>query len=406
MNIILEIEDLGKLKMNNMDKKMMINNHSHLINHLDENKKKNFKNRFLISVFVVIFYLIIFVLSFLADKSLSDWINPNFIKYELRGIFAFAFCIVLYIPFFFCVRESLRLVFLRHEKIPIYLMHLFSSLLYMLPSILLIVRTYYVNEPDTDVKEKISLIVLYLIYWSIFFCSIIIVILSVVFLKKYNRLNFQNGFTIPFLTILVSLGFMGFAITGLMSGWTTILFLSISIAGTDVFCYLSGLLFGKHKMAKNISPNKTWEGAILGTILTIGVLLVYSSLLLLDNSKISITHDEQQYDLDRSTFLLWNIIQFQTQSTDPTNPQLWIILFFIASFMVVVSILGDLLFSYIKRKYQIKDFGTTLKSHGGFLDRFDSFIVNSFCYFFYTFTALGIYAMSRNLNILFGPTSF
>ncbi|MBR2651770.1 phosphatidate cytidylyltransferase [bacterium] len=57
------------------------------------------------------------------------------------------------------------------------------------------------------------------------------------------------------------------------------------VFGTDSFAYFGGLLFGKHQMAKNISPKKTWEGFGIGQVITI----ILAMLILFGFSKIN--HD-------------------------------------------------------------------------------------------------------------------
>lgn len=102
--------------------------------------------------------------------------------------------------------------------------------------------------------------------------------------------------------------------------------------GTDTCAYFTGVLLGKHKLYPEISPNKTIEGAIGGIIgCTIFSLLYFN-------------------------YLGTNVYK--------------IILFSI--FASILSMLGDLTASKIKREFKIKDFGNILPGHGGILDRFDS----------------------------------
>jgi phosphatidate cytidylyltransferase len=103
----------------------------------------------------------------------------------------------------------------------------------------------------------------------------------------------------------------------------------------DSMAYVGGTLFGRHKMSERISPKKTWEGLIIGTIFAIimGIL---------------------------------NAVMFQSLSTLG-----WIIT---AIIIVAFGTIGDLFESKIKRDLNIKDSGTILPGHGGFLDRFDSLL--------------------------------
>jgi phosphatidate cytidylyltransferase len=104
--------------------------------------------------------------------------------------------------------------------------------------------------------------------------------------------------------------------------------------------YFSGMLFGKHKLCPKISPKKTIEGAVGGILLCTLTFIGYG-------------------------FILNNFLDANT------NVITYAILGFFAS---VVSQLGDLIMSAIKRKHDVKDYGRIFPGHGGVLDRFDSVI--------------------------------
>lgn len=111
--------------------------------------------------------------------------------------------------------------------------------------------------------------------------------------------------------------------------------------GSDTCAYCVGMLFGKHKMAPVLSPKKTWEGAVGGIIgaavLTLIYGLVFRGMMGLTTSQIA-------------AFAI------------------------IGAAGAVVSMIGDLAASAIKRNYDIKDYGKLIPGHGGILDRFDSVI--------------------------------
>ncbi|MDF1673400.1 MAG: phosphatidate cytidylyltransferase [Vicingaceae bacterium] len=116
---------------------------------------------------------------------------------------------------------------------------------------------------------------------------------------------------------------------------------------SDTGAYLSGRFFGKHKLFERISPKKTWEGTIGGTILTVGIAYVLS-------------------------------IYFTDLSL--TN---WIV---IGILTAIFGGLGDLVESMLKRSLNIKDSGNILPGHGGILDRFDGLLVG--IPFIYTYLQL------------------
>lgn len=109
---------------------------------------------------------------------------------------------------------------------------------------------------------------------------------------------------------------------------------------TDSFAYFCGRLFGKHKLIPEVSPKKTVEGAIGGVIFgTLGV-------------------------------VIYGLVVAKAFGATPNYPVLAI-----GGILIpVVSQIGDLVMSAIKREYGIKDFGKMLPGHGGLLDRFDSSI--------------------------------
>ena len=127
--------------------------------------------------------------------------------------------------------------------------------------------------------------------------------------------------------------------------------------GCDTCAYCVGVLIGKHKMAPVLSPKKSVEGAVGGVV---GAALLT---------------------------ILYGMIFKEAMGTDTTQV---LILAAISAVGALISMVGDLTASAIKRNYDIKDYGTLIPGHGGILDRFDSVI----------FTAPIIYFLAANFIVL------
>jgi phosphatidate cytidylyltransferase len=106
----------------------------------------------------------------------------------------------------------------------------------------------------------------------------------------------------------------------------------------DTFSYIVGAFFGKNHIFKYLSPKKTLEGYIGGLFFTNILLTSY-------------------------LFVIKEIIMIMP----------FIILI---NLLIVISIMGDLIESYFKRRNSIKDSSNYLPGHGGYFDRFDSFIAS------------------------------
>jgi phosphatidate cytidylyltransferase len=117
-------------------------------------------------------------------------------------------------------------------------------------------------------------------------------------------------------------------------------FIFIGAWVTDTFAYFTGMLFGKHKLIPAVSPKKTVEGAIGGTVFCIAFFVGFGAI---------VNHF--------------------------TDSQINLVLIAFAGLLsALVSMIGDLSMSVIKRTYGIKDYGTIFPGHGGVLDRFDSIL--------------------------------
>lgn len=355
-----------------------------LVNRIDDSKKQNFKNRVIVSIFVVLYYLLVLVVTLLSDDvykdySSFDWIQNKTLE-TLKPYFAILLMLIIFVPFVFCLVEASYLIFRKYERIPIFLVVFFCTIAYLLPLCYFIASRLFIN-----INENVGDYYLRGSYIAILFgfASLLILLVSInIILSIYKRNNFKNVITLNTLAIIITLGFSGFVFMAIFKGWLAILFLLLSVVITDVMCYISGMLFGKHKMAKFISPNKTWEGAIIGSSFSTGILILFCFFLTFDNKKI-VTKD-----LFRWRFNIENIVSFKTEK----DYNLWLLLLFVSILLVIFSIMGDLLFSYVKRKFNIKDFSNFLRSHGGFLDRVDSLLVTSLTFFVYTLVAIGIHS--------------
>ncbi len=112
---------------------------------------------------------------------------------------------------------------------------------------------------------------------------------------------------------------------------------------TDIFAYFTGVFFGKHKLIPDVSPKKTVEGSIGGT--------VFCAL----------------------SFVAFGVIMNRIFGMNAN----FLVLAIGGVLVAVISQIGDLIMSVIKRHYGIKDFGKLFPGHGGMLDRFDSILAVS-----------------------------
>ena len=116
-----------------------------------------------------------------------------------------------------------------------------------------------------------------------------------------------------------------------------VLLLLLYIWAADIGAYFSGRRFGNKKLCPNVSPNKTWEGVCGGVFLAQVVAIAY----VLSSIQIPIAKD-------------------------------FLVFCFLALIVSLVSVLGDLFESVLKRISNQKDSGSILPGHGGLLDRIDS----------------------------------
>ena len=129
-------------------------------------------------------------------------------------------------------------------------------------------------------------------------------------------------------------------------GLDLVIFLFMITIITDSFAYFGGRLVGKNKLLEIISPKKTWEGTIIGSAVGTFVCTVYYLTVI---------------NPDVSVFAISVVVLF----------------------LSLVGQFGDLFFSAIKRKYNVKDFSNIMPGHGGVLDRLDSiiFVMLAFTFF-------------------------
>lgn len=109
---------------------------------------------------------------------------------------------------------------------------------------------------------------------------------------------------------------------------------------SDAGAYYAGTLFGKHKLAPVVSPNKTVEGVVGGLVSAVLGMLIYAVIMQL-GFKLRIHY---------GAAILYGLLGSG------------------------IGVIGDLCFSIIKRQSGLKDYGNLLPGHGGFFDRFDSVV--------------------------------
>lgn len=165
---------------------------------------------------------------------------------------------------------------------------------------------------------------------------IFIFLAPMVFINDFKRYNLTDALFLIGSTLFMGLSFNLLTITRNFD-INYIIYLLLITTMTDTFALFSGMLIGSHKLCPKISPKKTVEGLVGGVLMGTFVSTCFYATVI--NSNISL-----------------------------------VLLIVINLVLCLIAQLGDLVFSAIKRNYDIKDFSELIPGHGGILDRFDSLI--------------------------------
>ena len=171
--------------------------------------------------------------------------------------------------------------------------------------------------------------------------------IPIMFYKNNKLYNIVDAFYIMGMVCFLGIAF-GNIISLSNSNLSKCVFIFIVAFICDTYAYIGGSLIGKHKFT-DISPNKTIEGVIIGVIM--GTFI--------------------------GTMYYFNVVSGLTLSQTLV----------LCLVLTGLSVMGDLLFSSIKRNFGEKDFSNLIPGHGGILDRFDSIL----------YVSLGLYII---MNII------
>ena len=192
---------------------------------------------------------------------------------------------------------------------------------FVFPLLLLFFLLFEINVISIPLKDNNN-------YYLIFI--LLALITNLFFYKIYTNIT---NFIMSNLLIISFFSLIKILLTP--NGLNIFLYLVVLVSVMDIFAYIGGNIFGKKKIAPTISNGKTIEGTLIGLFFSI-----LASVLIKDLIDIN--------------FLYALILGFT---------------------IGLFSFLGDLLESFFKRRIGIKDSGNFIPGHGGFLDRFDGYIL-------------------------------
>lgn len=259
--------------------------------------------------------------------------------YFLGGYFMLALSLILaYIAGF----ELIRMFSTKH--------HGMFKYRYIMPfySCILVLTNFFVINKMLDFDYKFLLLI------------IIISILCILIVSLRDSSLDMSCAGLFILTIIYGGLMFGFAtsiryvdqvngIEGKYIGLWLMIYLTATTCFTDMGAYTVGSLIGHHKMCPKISPNKTIEGAIGGSLCGgIGGTIILSLV-------------ENYYN--------FSIFGINNKITSI------ILIFILTIILTILGQIGDLIASKLKREYNIKDYSNIFPGHGGVMDRFDSTLI-------------------------------
>lgn len=234
----------------------------------------------------------------------------------------------VYYPIMFSILGIMALwEMMNLKKVPMYMKYI-SSFICLALVLFDYQNTSYFNMPNYPI-----IVGMFLIYSF-----------SIIINKDIKKYTYSDALWLMIVTLVIGVMFNSLIRIRLF-GIEPVIYCFLISTMTDTFALFGGKKFGKHKLAPDISPNKTIEGSVIGSIL--GTIIASSfHYLVIGNISIGVL----------------------------------ILLTFVLS---IFDQMGDLFFSSIKRFYKVKDFSDLIPGHGGVLDRLDSVIFVTMGYLLY-----------------------
>ncbi len=218
--------------------------------------------------------------------------------------------------------------------------HIYRFAIFLFASL----ASYEVLHMMTDSRKKLTCIlaimlnlILYINIYTSFMPNMHIFVLMLILFSIISVLDKEFS-SKSFISLIFTTCFiiMPFTMFYNIADRTKLILVFLISTSSDIFAYVFGSLFGKHKLIERISPNKTIEGSVGSYITSLAITYLYIS----------------YFNLKSNPYYIIGLI-----------------------LAPIVAQFGDLIFSKLKRYYNIKDYGYIFPGHGGIMDRFDSILL-------------------------------
>lgn len=361
---------------------------------LQQQRKQTFFTRARTAIIIVSFYVIYAMLLVLGNEK---WMAPIDFGNQSRFIINF-FNLLMIVPvLYFVAKEITNLCFPERKKLFIFNAAILFAFFFGCSLFMLL--TYHQITP---IKDPVGLtsyqfLLIIMIAQAVGF-TIICTLVWVIMGWRITYVGRKVKFWYPFLVFILNIFFISFFYVTIIHTWVIFAFLLMISNFSDMFAYIYGSHFGKHKMAPKISPKKSWEGLILSTITTIAIMCGVYGLFFIPGA------EAKAHSLYSFLGCQCCNVPYDTPYAN-LQPYYWGIYIFATLVIIAISVLGDLFFSFVKRRFQIKDFSNLLPGHGGILDRLDALIF-VFSFFFLVTIIIQLSTDTEGLRFLWEPHTY